>query len=167
MAPFLFMPRYTLPIMKFDVCRSCLFFALLCASAWAQAEIYKSVDADGHVTYSSTPSKGAKRLGLEPEAPAPGYSMPRPHEPRRPRASASPPDFPKVDRSTQRYRDNARRKILEDELAAEEKLLAEARAGLKQAEASRAEAKLKTLREDVVLHEGNIGALKTELSSVK
>jgi len=32
----------------------------------AHAEIYKAVDADGHVTYSSTPIKGGKKITLEP-----------------------------------------------------------------------------------------------------
>lgn len=133
----------------------------------AQAEIYKSVDAEGHVTYSSTPSKGAKRLGLEP--------LPRPSRPSGEASShssgarnnTSPSDFPRVDRSTQKYRDNTRHKILADELAIEEKLLVEARANLKQGEASRTEGKLHALQEEVTLHEKNVSALKTELSHLK
>ncbi len=40
----------------------------LCAGyiSSAQAELYKKVDADGHVTYFSTPTKGSKKIDLEP-----------------------------------------------------------------------------------------------------
>lgn len=134
---------------------------LLCmgCTGWAQAEIYKSVDAEGHVTYSSTPSKGAKKLGFDSLAP-PSHSS---HA----RNNPSPSDFPKVDSGTQRSRDSTRRRILADELAAEEKLLAEARVSLKQGEASRTEGKLHALQEEVTLHEKNVSALKTELSYLK
>jgi hypothetical protein len=136
-------------------------------NGWAQAEIYKSVDAEGHVTYSSTPSKGAKKLGLEP-LPRPSQSS---HESSSHSAGTrnnnSPSDFPKVDSSTQKSRDRTRQKILADELATEEKLLAEARASLKQGEISRAEGKLRALHEEVTLHEKNVIALKTELSHLK
>lgn len=142
---------------------------LLCVgcTGLAQAEIYKSIDAEGHVTYSSTPSKGAKKLGLDP--------LPRPSHPSGEavphstgaRNNTTPSDFPRVDRSTQKYRDNTRHKILADELATEEKLLVDARANLKQGEAARAEGKLHALQEEVTLHERNVVALKTELSHLK
>jgi hypothetical protein len=152
---------------------SSYFFVLLwlCHAGLAQAEIYKSVDAEGHVTYSSTPSKGAKKLGLEPQTPQPQTSQPHtPHAPHT-RNSTSPSDFPKVDSSTQRSRDSTRRRILEAELATEEKLLTEARTKLKQEEATRSEAqsetKIHAMREEVTLHEKNVRALKTELNNVK
>lgn len=143
---------------------------LLCVSCigWAQAEIYKSVDSEGHVTYSSSPTKGSKKLDLEPPLP----SLPPPARARN--NARSPSDFPKVDSETQKNRDSTRRRILAEELAAEEKLLAEARRNLKSGEdektaddtAKRYE-KMKSLREQVSLHEKNIGALKTELSNHK
>jgi hypothetical protein len=146
---------------------------LLCmgCTCWAQAEIYKSVDAEGHVTYSSTPSKGAKKLGLEPlSAPSHFSRAPSSHA-EHARNNASPSDFPRIDSSTQRSRDSTRRKILADELATEEKLLAEARVNQKQSEASRNDAKfegkLHSLQEEVTLHEKNVSALKTELSNVR
>jgi hypothetical protein len=138
-------------------------FALLCmaCTGLAEAEIYKSVDAEGHVTYSSSPSKGAKKLGMEPLAP-PSRSSRAPSSPRT-RDNTSPSDFPKVDRSTQKSRDGTRHNILADELATEEKLLAEARANLTKGD----EGKLRGLREEVTLHEKNVSALKTELSHLK
>ena len=144
-------------------------FVLLCigGTGWAQAEIYKSIDAEGHVSYSSTPSKGAKKLGLEPLAPPTRSAREPSSHASRMRNNAGPPDFPRVDSSTQRSRDNTRRKILADELATEEKLLAEARASLGQDEASRTVETLRARQKEVTLHEKNVSALKTELSNLK
>ncbi|MCR4298316.1 MAG: DUF4124 domain-containing protein [Gallionella sp.] len=140
--------------------------------ALAHAEIYKAVDADGHVTYSSTPLKGGKKIILEP--------LPTMVPPAR---AASPEDFPKVDGATQKGRDDTRRKILQDELMTEEKLLDEARQKLKEGEAApevyrgqdgrtyrnvaKYEEKIKTLNDRVEMHQKNIEALNTELSKLK
>ena len=149
--------------------KSCYVLIFLCigCAGLVHAEIYKSVDSEGHVTYSSMPSKGAKKLGLD----KPGSSSNTPHEhtsrtSRAPEA-ASPADFPKVDSSTQKNRDSTRRKILTDELATEEKMLSEARVKLKQGDASLSGGKLHELQDEVTLHEKNVSALKTELSNVK
>lgn len=146
---------------------------------WAQAEIYKFIDAEGHVTYSSTPTKGAKKLGLESQPPPPVPALPAAP---RARSEATPSDFPKVDSSTQKSRDNARHKILADELSTEENLLAEARQNLKVGEESpeyerdnyhrpvltaRYKEKMSALQEQVTLHEKNIAALKSELANLK
>ncbi len=138
----------------------------------AQAEIYKRVDADGHVTYSSTPIKGAKKMQLEPLP----TMVP-------PKARNNSSEFPRVDGETQTRRDDTRRKILEDELATEEKALDEARAKLKEAEdtpevykttngqtmrnVAKYEEKVNAAQDDVTAHENNIQALKTELSNLK
>ena len=115
----------------------------------AEAEIYKWVAPDGHVTYSSSPMPGARRLEFS--------SMPGARRNFSGGGSAigSPGDFPRVDGQTQRGRDDMRRKILEQELFAEEGLLAEARR--KPADGGR----------DALLHEKNIQALRAELSRVK
>lgn len=141
----------------------------------AQAEIYKAVDADGHVTYSSTPIKGGKKIILEP--------LPTMVPPARVRSSASPEDFPRVDGATQKGRDDTRRKILQDELSTEGKLLEEARQNLKEGEANpevyrgqdgktyrnvaKYEEKIKTLKDQVDLHSKNVEALNIELSKLK
>ena len=143
-----------------------LLLCLTCAES-ARSEIYKSVDAEGHVTYSSTPGKGAKKLGLEPlTLPARPVHSSSSHASRE-RNASSPADFPKVDSSTQKYRDDARHKILSDELAAEEKLLAEARLSLTLGNGTGVEGKLRALQEEVTLHEKNVSALKTELTHLK
>ena len=146
-----------------------LLFVLLCmgCTGWAQADIYKSIDAEGHVTYSNTPSKGAKKFGFDPWPRSSHSSQESTPRSARARNNSSPSDFPKVDSSTQRSRDSTRRKILADELATEEKLLTEARVSLKQGDASRTEGKLHALQEEVTLHEKNVSALKTEMSHLK
>lgn len=134
--------------------------AMLClCPVLAQAEIYKAVDADGHVTYSSSPIRGGKKIVLEP---LPTMAPPA-------RARATPDDFPKVDNATQRGRDGTRRKILQDELSTESQLLDESKKNLKADESNRdvPKDKLKTLAEQVDLHQKNIDALKTELSKLK
>ena len=79
--------------------------------------------------------------------------------------------FPRVDAATQRGRDDVRRKVLGDELAAEERLLAEARAAVRQRRAdaaargagrtpSKYRERIARLRQAVQLHERNIEALQ-------
>jgi hypothetical protein len=148
-------------------------FTVLCVfPLLAQAEIYKSVDADGHVTYSSTPIKGGKKLNLEP--------LPTMLPPGKPSAHG---DFPRVDSATQKSRDETRYTILQNELTSEEKLLTEAKQSLAEAEASpevfkgkdgktyrnvaKYDEKIKPLAAQVDLHQKNIEALKTELSKLK
>ncbi len=152
---------------------------LCCAVAFtgtAQAEIYKRVDADGHVTYSSAPIKGAKKLQLEPLPTMAAQPIP-------PKGQNNSSDFPKVDGATQSRRDDTRRKILEDELATEQKALDEARANLKDAEdnpqvykgangqtfrnVAKYEEQVNAAKAELEAHEKNIKALQTELSHFK
>lgn len=144
--------------------------AVIClATPLAHAEIYKAVDANGHVTYSSTPIKGGKKIVLEP--------LPAASSPSRAHSATSPEGFPKVDGATQKGRDDTRRRILQDELITEEKLLQEARQSLKEGEAnpgvgkdgkiSKREEKIRTLKDQVDLHSQNVEALKIELSKLK
>ncbi len=136
-------------------------------AATASAEIYKHVDKEGRITYSSTPMKGAKKLYLDPPA---AQSRPK---------AATPDSFPKVAHKVQQQRDLKRREILAEELAAEEKFLSDARQALKQGEENpevlrishtqsrhnvvSPEEQMKKFREQVLLHENNIAALKREL----
>lgn len=151
-------------------------FVILClgSAGWAHAEIYKRVDANGHVTYSSEPLKGSKKLYLKPLATMPGS---------RNSERSTPEDFPKVDNQTQIRRDATRRIILEDERASEERLLAASREKLNQLENNpepivgpdgvpfRKSIKytedLKAAQDLVTLHEQNIRALNTEISNLR
>jgi len=149
---------------------------LCCSVAYglsANAEIYKRVDDEGHVTYSSVPIKGAKKLHL---APLPTMAPP-------PKSSNNSENFPRVNSETQSKRDDTRHKILDDELATEQKALEEARAKLKEGQdnpevykgangqtfrnVDKYEEKVKALQEEVTSHEKNVEALKTELSNLK
>ncbi|TNC94672.1 MAG: hypothetical protein FD121_1549 [Gallionellaceae bacterium] len=155
---------------------------LLCSAvaftSATQAEIYKRVDKDGNVTYSSAPLKGAKKLELEPLPTMAAQPVP----PRQRKYSESSSDL-RVNSETQNRRDDTRRKILEDELATEERALEEARAKLKEAEdnpevfksstgqtfrnVAKYEEKVNNAQDDVKGHEKNIQALKTEISNLK
>lgn len=150
--------------------------ALLCALPLvANADLYKSVDADGHVTYSSAPIKGGKKIYLEPLPTMVPLAKTR-----------SPSNFPKVDEETQKGRDDTRRRILQDELKTEQKLLAEAKQNQQKAEdenrgyfvkdgktfrneerAQEYSAEVNRQNEEVNLHQKNIDALNAELSKLK
>ncbi len=149
-------------------------FVLCCAATiatCAQADIYKRVDEDGHVTYSSVPLKGAQKLHLEP--------LPTMTPTTAPRNGDGSSGF-RVNSETQSRRDAARRKILEDELATEQKALEDSRAKLKEGQSypqmfmgdngqpvsdpAKVQEKVNNLQDEVSSHEKNIEALKTELS---
>lgn len=156
-----------------------LYLLLLCSLfpiSSAQAEIYKRTDADGHVTYSSTPLKGSKVLHLTPLPTVPPASRELSRNPEK----ESPANFPRVDSATQKQRDNSSRKILENELAAEEKALTEARANVQKGaenpetstkngksalNVTKQDEKMRALQKQVQTHEKNITALKSELSN--
>jgi hypothetical protein len=92
-------------------------------------------------------------------------------------STPTPAGFPKVDAETQKGRDDMRRKVLADELAAEEKLLVEARTTYasgapvplpeEQANAGKYRERIERLRQSVQLHERNIEALKKELGNTR
>jgi hypothetical protein len=167
--------RNSIPILSTNAersvsARACrLLMLVLLTPLLAGAEIYKCVDGKGNVSYTNTKQKGCTGMGIEPyREPAPvSRSKARP-------ASPAPANFPSVDSKTQKQRDQERRRILETELAGEEKLLADARRALAEGEIARAgEAaplyadRMQKLRETVVLHEQNVAALKRELANVR
>ncbi len=136
----------------------------------ARADVYKCVDEDGHVTYTnSKPSPKAKCSTLSRDqrvSTVPGRAAGTP----------SPASFPKVDGDTQKARDNDRRKILEQELATEQKNLDQARKDLAEQEAirtgdernyQRVLDRLQPYKDKVALHERNIEALKKEIGNLK
>ena len=148
----------------------CGYLSVTCA----HAEIYKHIDESGRVTYSNIPIKGAKKLDLDPVGVVPAAKVKSAGAP----ASPSPASFPKVDTDTQKARDGMRHKILEEELAAEFKLLAESRQTLAEAEAARGDKdasklpakyleRLQQLRDNMSLHVKKIQALKIEIANLK
>lgn len=148
----------------------CLISGCLGICTLAKAEIYKSVDANGHITYSNIPHKGATKLNLEP--PAPAGSVDKPSRAKTP----TPSDFPRVDRQTQNQRDDKRKQILQDELASEKQALEDTKKARTEAElASAANSKSGSnqakpedkLQSDINAHEKNIQLLQKELDSLK
>jgi Domain of unknown function (DUF4124) len=145
-----------------------LAFALLALIATSvQADIFKCTDNEGHITYSNIATKNCKTLTLDrlPTAPATKASTKAP----------SPASFPKVDEATQKTRDTDRRRILESELATEQKSLEEAKKELAEQEAIRTGDernyqkvldRVQPFKDRVALHERNIVALKKEISNL-
>lgn len=88
----------------------------------------------------------------------------------------TPPGFPKVNETTQRARDTDRKRILEDELASEQKSLDQARKELAQQESKvigeeknykKITERLQPFRDKIEQHERNIQALRKEMSNLK
>lgn len=144
-----------------------LFSGSIAWSGLAGAEVFKSVDSNGRVTYSNAPSSNADKVEL-----APLNTVPAPK--RKPQV-ATPANFPRVDNDTQRKRDELRRKILVDELAAEQRQLAEARKALVEGQAVRLGNernyqkyldRVQQLKDAVTMHENNVQALQKELGKL-
>ena len=142
---------------------------LILATPAVRAEICKYIDADGNMHYTNVPpEKGWKKLscGVGDEAVRGGAA----------KSTPTPAGFPRVDADTQRSRDDVRRKVLTDELATEEKLLAESRSAYgdgappplpeEQTNAQRYADRLAKLRQAVNLHEKNVEALRKELAAL-
>jgi hypothetical protein len=148
--------------------------ALTAASgAQAQGTVWKCIEADGrpHYTNIKKETEGRQCTVVTKEVSV----VPPP--PQRPAAGEkSGAGFPKVDKDTQKARDGSRRRILEDELAAEEQGLVAAKAKLAEQEAvrfgdeknyQRVLDRLKPYQDAVERHERNIAALKKELAGLR
>ncbi len=154
---------------------------ILLASPAARADIWECLDASGNKRFTNikAESKGCKLLVVaplntvtSPKAPSKGAAG----EPSRGASGSTPANFPKVDTETQKQRDNDRRKILDQELASEQKLLDQARKELSDQESQRLGSernyqrvldRLEPYKKKVKLHEDNIANLKRELAGTK
>lgn len=148
-----------------------------CTSRAEQVEgtmLYKCQTSSGTSYFSAEPGATPPSTPSTPRASPSGNGnrvVPVPA----PRSAAS--GFPRVDAETQRGRDDVRRRVLQDELAAEEKLLAEARGAYadgapaplpeEKADANKYRERIARLRQAVALHERNIDALRKELGGLK
>jgi hypothetical protein len=158
-------------------------FVLLLAAPMAQANnhiLYECVDASGAKQFTNIPAnpKQCKVLNIQPSSAPSAPSAPAPQaqgQPRPPKV-ATPSSFPRVDRALQQERDNDRRRILENELGNEEKLLAQAKKELGEQEAvrlgteknyQRVLERLEPYQKKVKLHEDNVANLKREISKVR
>jgi hypothetical protein len=141
-----------------------------------RADIYECVDPNGNKRFTNikAEAKGCKLLNVSvpnvvstPKAPgAKGGAA----------ATPTPSSFPKVDADTQRQRDTDRRRILDQELANEEKLLDQAKKDLAAQDSVRLGSernyqrvieRLEPYKKKVKLHEDNIASLKRELAATK
>jgi hypothetical protein len=152
-------------------CNLALAFLLECVALPAHADIWECVDDAGNRRFTNikSESKGCKLLNVGPT---------NTHSPGKPQAAskATPKDFPKVDGDTQRQRDADRRKILDHEMANEQKLLEQARQELAEQESQRFGSernyqrvldRLEQYKKKVKLHEDNIASLRRELTSTR
>lgn len=170
--------------------KNIIFCLILLLAAPAVADTCKYEDANGRIIYTNIPMKGAKKLscfGLD-GAPSSGGGS------RSGKSSSSQPtpsNFPRVDANTQKQRDDARLKILQDELASEQKALEQAKKEYSEGEENPEtfkttipgkngkpqtvtrrdvagyEEKMNKLQENVDLHEKNIQMLQKEIGGIK
>lgn len=140
------------------------------------AEIYKSVDESGHITYSNVPIKGASKLNLDPPAPASSGGGTRSVK------TPTPASFPKVDAKTQDQRDDKRKEILSSELDAEKKALDDAKKAYADGAANpemftnangqrfrnvpKYQEKVEKLKAEVDAHQRNVELLQKELDAL-
>ena len=161
------------PVKRFHTL-SILPLALVCGVATAQSNtIYKCSGPEGGTLISnSRVDKSCK-----PVVTGPDNAMPAPKA-RAPGAAANPTpaNFPKVAEDQQKARDTDRKRILEQELAGEQKNLDQAKRELAEQEALpvRSEDKgtqradrIQPYKDRVGQHERNIAAINKELSGLK
>ncbi|WLI89973.1 DUF4124 domain-containing protein [Massilia sp. R2A-15] len=149
---------------------------LLCgAAAHADTTIYKCVDADGRIEFTDINKRNCKVLEGLGQIPAPPQH--RSAAPARAAAPAVvPADFPKVNTSQQKARDDDRRGILTDELRDEEKKLAELRRDFNNGEPERQggernyakyQERVAQMKDNIGRAEKNIDALKREIANIR
>jgi hypothetical protein len=150
--------------------------------AQAQGAVYKCVDEHGRVEFTDQNRKGCKQLeSFFSSAPAPvRASAPIPavraSGSTGPAPTASPASFPRVDSAQQRARDDDRREILNDELRAEQKKLADLRKDFNGGEPERMgnernyakyQERVASMRDEIGRTERNIEALQREITNIR
>jgi hypothetical protein len=157
----------------------------LALPASAQSVVYRCVDKEGRVLYTDTNTgsckvvdsivSGAISTPTPTRAPSAAVSM-RQGAGRSTSTAASPAAFPRVDNATQRARDDDRREILNEELRAEEKKLADLRRDFNNGEPERQgnernyakyQERVAQMRDDIGRAEKNIEALKREIANIR
>ena len=147
--------------------------ALTLVAVPAAADIWECIDESGNKRFTNIKSeaKGCKLLNVSP----PNTVSPPAGKPQA-KAAPRPADFPKVDGETQKGRDNERRRILEQELGNEQRLLDQARKELAEQESQRLGSernyqrvleRLEPYKKKVKLHEDNVANLRRELAATK
>jgi hypothetical protein len=151
-----------------------LAFLLATVALSASADtIYKCTDANGGTLISNARvDKNCKPVVSGPETTLPAPKA----RPQGATANPSPAGFPKVQEDTQKARDTDRRRILEQELAGEQRNLEQAKKEVAEQEAIRngdernyqkALDRIQPYKDRVAQHERNIQAIQKELSNLK
>ena len=155
-----------------------LLATLALLSGSAQAQIYRCVDANGRPLYTDVKAGKCQLIDTGPSMPASSPQIPMGRSPNAaaPSASPAPSNFPRVENSQQRARDNERREILGDELRAEEKKLADLKATFNGGEPERQgnernyakyQERVASMREEISRSERNIEALRREIGNIR
>lgn len=152
-----------------------LLLAALGAGGQAQAQVYKCLDQNGATLYTDRNARGCVALDLPSTIAAPRSSgqagAARPAAP-----ATAPADFPKVNSTQQRARDDDRREILNDELRNEEKKLAELRREFNNGEPERHgnernyvkyQERVAQMKDSIGRGEKNVEALKREIGNIR
>ncbi len=147
------------------------FFALSCYSTFAESgDIYQCTDANGKTEFRNTGDiKGCKKLSVEPVV------IPK----LAPNAKANPAagqNFPKVDSTTQKNRDNDRKRILEEELKAQQTKLADLKKTYNNGEPERQGDernfqkyldRVQKMKEDIGRSESDVQSIKSEIDKIQ
>lgn len=166
-----------------------LVLSALSGQAAAQDAMYKCVLPDGRIEYTNKTTldtRGCAKLNIEPSVvvPAPRSATPAapaaPAATPRPASSASAPtpaNFPRVDSATQKARDTDRKRILEEELQAQQARLAELSKAYNNGEPERQgdEARnyqkyldrVQRMKNDLARVQGDITSVKSELDKIR
>lgn len=138
------------------------------APVLAAGGVFKCVDRDGNITYGNVGDvKGCKKIDTEAPNTVP---FPKPSAPTAGRAPS------KAEGGAQRARDTDRRRILQEELASEEKKLAEMKKEFNGGEPERRgdeknfakyQERTDKLKADLTRSESNIESLRREISAIR
>ena len=142
--------------------------AAVIPAAWA--DMWKCTDKDGNVRYTNVKieAKGCQVVVLDP--------LNTVSRPTNSKGNTGPATFPSVSNAEQKARDGDRRKILDTELANEERLLGEARRKLKEQEElrlgseknfARVEERMAPFQKQVQLHDSNIANIRKEITGLR
>ncbi len=147
-------------------------------SVHAQADVFLCVGEGGQKEYKNVGvTKGCTRVDLPSITmiPAPA-KRPATIQTASAKTTTSPPDFPKVDNSTQKKRDSDRRQILLDEMKAEEQKLADLKKDYNNGEPERRgdernyakyQERVASMKENLDRTEKNVEALRREIGNLK
>lgn len=148
------------------------------------AAIYKHIDRDGRTIYSSTPIKGAVKITTDPEEKKQEALLAKKQSNTQKQTTVNQTSGGrkeittadshayasyKIDATTQKARDKQRYDILENELGVELALRQKTQKNIARIsrETNPNTEELKTLEEDLRIHESNIAALKKEIQRIK